>query len=408
MLASILALPSAAVSGTANYLNNRRRGLAYTAGALGGAYVLGQWAVQRVLEGAEKGRKENGERDEYVPYSSLDPHASFSALRGASSLTPPPPTPPRRPPQPLSPVLAQPAGQPVHRPRPRPDHRLSASARARRRGAVQSAERPRAEGQGAAGGRGTAGAGGRSGRSGGAAGEGAQGGEGRASRRGAGAQRRRGGRGRRRRRPRGAVGQRLRRRVAFAPSCFDRQRCSFAKRRRPVARRTSSRAQLPLEHASSFDLPQPLGRTFSASLRLPTCRYYFAHHYLRRDGWLVERARKELGRDRQDVAAGARGAHRRARATRAGADRRGRRRRGQRRDRAVCRAAGERCARRRGERREPVGGARAGSTGRGADRTSSRPGEYARKEQGRALERDQATLCVCSLPHSHAVSSTAG
>ena len=140
MLASILALPSAAVSGTANYLNNRRRGLAYTAGALGGAYVLGQWAVQRVLEGAEKGRKENGERDEYVPYSSLDPHASFSALRRASSLTPPPPTPPRRPPQPLSPVLAQPPGQPVHRPRPRPDHRLSASAGARRRGAVQSAE----------------------------------------------------------------------------------------------------------------------------------------------------------------------------------------------------------------------------------------------------------------------------
>ncbi|GAA5834761.1 hypothetical protein JCM9279_007101 [Rhodotorula babjevae] len=72
MLAHILALPSAAVSGTANYLNNRRRGLAYTAGALGGAYVLGQWAVQRVLEGAEKGRKENGERDDLSRRFSLN------------------------------------------------------------------------------------------------------------------------------------------------------------------------------------------------------------------------------------------------------------------------------------------------------------------------------------------------
>ncbi|GAA5902772.1 hypothetical protein JCM8208_007060 [Rhodotorula glutinis] len=72
MLASILALPSAAVSGTASYFNNRRRGLAYTAGALGGAYVLGQWAVQRVVEGAEKGRKENGERDDLSRRFSLN------------------------------------------------------------------------------------------------------------------------------------------------------------------------------------------------------------------------------------------------------------------------------------------------------------------------------------------------
>ncbi|KPV76639.1 uncharacterized protein RHOBADRAFT_52619 [Rhodotorula graminis WP1] len=72
MLASILALPSAAVSGTASYLNNRRRGLAYTAGALGGAYVLGQWAVQRVVEGAEKGRKETTERDDLSRRFSLN------------------------------------------------------------------------------------------------------------------------------------------------------------------------------------------------------------------------------------------------------------------------------------------------------------------------------------------------
>lgn len=64
MLASLLSLPSAALSGTASFLANRRRGLTYTAGAIGGAYVLGQWAVQRVVESAEKGRKENWEREE--------------------------------------------------------------------------------------------------------------------------------------------------------------------------------------------------------------------------------------------------------------------------------------------------------------------------------------------------------
>ncbi|TNY20149.1 microbody peroxisome biogenesis protein peroxin 3 [Rhodotorula diobovata] len=72
MLASLLSLPSAALSGTASFLANRRRGLTYTAGAIGGAYVLGQWAVQRVVESAEKGRKENWEREDLSRRFSLN------------------------------------------------------------------------------------------------------------------------------------------------------------------------------------------------------------------------------------------------------------------------------------------------------------------------------------------------
>ncbi|GAA6055982.1 hypothetical protein JCM3770_000761 [Rhodotorula araucariae] len=72
MLASLLSLPSAAVSGTASFLSNRRKGLTYTAGALGGAYVLGQWAVHKVVESAERGRKENWERDDLSRRFSLN------------------------------------------------------------------------------------------------------------------------------------------------------------------------------------------------------------------------------------------------------------------------------------------------------------------------------------------------
>ncbi|BGP38296.1 peroxin [Rhodotorula kratochvilovae] len=72
MLASLLSLPSAAVSGTASFLANRRKGLTYTAGALGGAYVLGQWAIHKVVESAERGRKENWERDDLTRRFSLN------------------------------------------------------------------------------------------------------------------------------------------------------------------------------------------------------------------------------------------------------------------------------------------------------------------------------------------------
>lgn len=64
MLASLLSLPGAAASSTATFLSNRRRGLAYTASALGGAYVVGQWALGKVVETAERSRKEGNERDE--------------------------------------------------------------------------------------------------------------------------------------------------------------------------------------------------------------------------------------------------------------------------------------------------------------------------------------------------------
>ncbi|GJN87106.1 hypothetical protein Rhopal_000051-T1 [Rhodotorula paludigena] len=72
MLASLLSLPSAAASSTATFLSNRRRGLAYTASALGGAYVVGQWALGKVVETAERSRKEGNERDDLARRFSLN------------------------------------------------------------------------------------------------------------------------------------------------------------------------------------------------------------------------------------------------------------------------------------------------------------------------------------------------
>lgn len=54
------------LSSLTSFLSARRRGLTYAAATVGGAYVAGRWAVQRVLEGAERGRREGWGKEECV------------------------------------------------------------------------------------------------------------------------------------------------------------------------------------------------------------------------------------------------------------------------------------------------------------------------------------------------------
>ncbi|GAA6018858.1 hypothetical protein JCM10207_000265 [Rhodosporidiobolus poonsookiae] len=58
MLASLVSLPASALSSTASFFVNRRRGFAYAAGTVGAAYLAGKWALAKVGEQAEKARRE--------------------------------------------------------------------------------------------------------------------------------------------------------------------------------------------------------------------------------------------------------------------------------------------------------------------------------------------------------------
>ncbi|BGO89918.1 hypothetical protein NBRC10512_003757 [Rhodotorula toruloides] len=51
-------------SSLSTFISSRRRGLAYTAATLGSAYLAGKWALGRVLEGAERGRREGWGRED--------------------------------------------------------------------------------------------------------------------------------------------------------------------------------------------------------------------------------------------------------------------------------------------------------------------------------------------------------
>ncbi|GAA5916335.1 hypothetical protein JCM6882_001085 [Rhodosporidiobolus microsporus] len=72
MLSTLLSLPASALSSTASFLTARRRGFAYAAGAIGGAYLAGRWALEKVGESAERARKEGWGRDDLARRFSLN------------------------------------------------------------------------------------------------------------------------------------------------------------------------------------------------------------------------------------------------------------------------------------------------------------------------------------------------
>ncbi|GAA6040697.1 hypothetical protein JCM8097_000880 [Rhodosporidiobolus ruineniae] len=83
MLSSLLSLPSAALSSTASFFVNRRRGFTYAVGAVGGAYLAGKWALERMGESAERSRREGWGRDDLARRFNLnlqDSHFTVLAL----------------------------------------------------------------------------------------------------------------------------------------------------------------------------------------------------------------------------------------------------------------------------------------------------------------------------------------
>ncbi|BGP14247.1 peroxin [Rhodosporidiobolus nylandii] len=81
MLSTLLSLPSLALTSTGSFLANRRRGLTYAAGAVGAAYLGGRWAIQKIGEQAERGRRDGwGREDLNRRFESALADAQFTTL----------------------------------------------------------------------------------------------------------------------------------------------------------------------------------------------------------------------------------------------------------------------------------------------------------------------------------------
>ncbi|GAA5984959.1 hypothetical protein JCM5350_000078 [Sporobolomyces pararoseus] len=66
MFSSLTSLPSTLASSTVSFLSNRKKTFAYLGATVGGAYAVGQWGVQKMMEASERGRKQTGAKNDLL------------------------------------------------------------------------------------------------------------------------------------------------------------------------------------------------------------------------------------------------------------------------------------------------------------------------------------------------------
>ncbi|GAA5950079.1 hypothetical protein JCM3765_004187 [Sporobolomyces pararoseus] len=66
MFSSLASLPSTLASSTFSFLSNRRKTFAYLGATVGGAYAVGQWGLQKMMEASERGRKQTGAKNDLL------------------------------------------------------------------------------------------------------------------------------------------------------------------------------------------------------------------------------------------------------------------------------------------------------------------------------------------------------
>ncbi|GAA5898819.1 Pex3p [Sporobolomyces salmoneus] len=66
MISSLTSLPTTLASSTWSFLSNRKKTFAYLGATVGGAYAVGQWGIQRMMEVSERGRKQTGAKNDLL------------------------------------------------------------------------------------------------------------------------------------------------------------------------------------------------------------------------------------------------------------------------------------------------------------------------------------------------------
>ncbi|GAA6017915.1 hypothetical protein JCM11491_001214 [Sporobolomyces phaffii] len=74
MLSLVTSVPSSLAASTWSFFSNRKKTFAYLGATVGGAYAVGQWGLQRMLEASERGRKHTGAKNDLLNRFNLNLH----------------------------------------------------------------------------------------------------------------------------------------------------------------------------------------------------------------------------------------------------------------------------------------------------------------------------------------------
>ncbi|GAA5932405.1 Pex3p [Sporobolomyces koalae] len=81
MLSTLASVPTSLAASTYSFFSNRKRGFAYLGATVGGAYAVGQWGLQKMMEASEHGRRQTGAKNDLLNRFSLNlQDAQFTVL----------------------------------------------------------------------------------------------------------------------------------------------------------------------------------------------------------------------------------------------------------------------------------------------------------------------------------------